>query len=294
MFEQFLSNFSHYSLIDVLLALLDIIIVWYIFYQILMLIRGTKAMQILVGLLLFAVLYFLSQPEVLDLATLNWTLDKFISSLVLILVIIFQEDIRRGLSQFGKSGTLTATSNPMTLDASPIEEIVKAASILSERRIGALIAIEMEAALDQYMVVGVKIDAQITKELLVALFIPYKANPTHDGAVIIKNKRIEKAACFLPLSSNDTIDKALGTRHRAAIGLSESTDAVVVVVSEETGAISIAHNETLMRRLTPEQLRDELHKFFITDNQESTYNGNSLSQKLRTLIKSSNRSQTKK
>lgn len=287
MLEQFISNFYDYSVWDVLLAVLDIAIMWYLIYQILMLIRGTKAMQIVIGILIFAALYFVSQPGLLDLATVNWTINKFIANIVVISVIIFQEDIRRGLSQFGRSGAHATTANNTTLGASPIEEIVKAASILSDRRIGALIAIEMDAALDQYMVEGVKVDAEITKELLVALFIPYKANPTHDGAVIIRHHRIDSAACFLPLSSNDKIDKALGTRHRAAIGLSESTDAVIVVVSEETGAISIAHNEILMRRLTPEALRDELHKFFVSAGKEDATDEKSLSSRLKSLIKSS-------
>ena len=129
----------------------------------------------------------------------------------------------------------------------------------------------MDAVLDQYMVQGVKIDATITKELLVSLFIPYKANPTHDGAVIIRHQRIDSAGCFLPLSANDQIDQQLGTRHRAAIGLSESTDAVVIVVSEETGAISVAQSEKLTRRLSSESLRDYLHKVFVqTQNNEKT------------------------
>ncbi|MBO4349967.1 MAG: DNA integrity scanning protein DisA nucleotide-binding domain protein, partial [Proteobacteria bacterium] len=144
-----------------------------------------------------------------------------------------------------------------------------------ERIGGALIAIEMDAILDQYMVEGIKIDATITKELLVSLFIPYKANPTHDGAVIIRNQRINSAGCFLPLSANDRIDKALGTRHRAAIGLSESTDAVIVVVSEETGIISVAHNEQLTRKLSPEALRDYLHKMFVQNHPKSDMTVNS-------------------
>ena len=269
MIEQFLSNFYGFTVIDGLLALLDICIVWYLVYQIFMLIRGTKAMQILFGLLLFIALYLISKPDMLDLATLNWLLDKFISYFVVIVVIIFQEDIRRGLSEFGKTGSLTTSPTEDKLAATPIEEIVKAASLLSERRIGALIAIEMDAALEQYMVEGVKVDAAISKELLVSLFIPYKANPTHDGAVIIRNQRIDSAGCFLPLSANDRIDKSLGTRHRAAIGLSESTDAVIVVVSEETGIISVAQNEQLTRRLTPEALRDYLHKVFVQSRKVS-------------------------
>ena len=267
MIDQILPNFASFTTTDIIRFAIDILIVWYLFYQILMLIRGTKAMQILFGLLIFVALYVISRPEIADLSTLNWTLNQFIGSFIIIIVIIFQEDIRRGLSVFGKTGSLTAPINETTHDTlSPdaIEEIVKAASLLSERRIGALVAIQKDAVLDQYMVQGVKIDAKITKELLVSLFIPYKANPTHDGAVIIRHQRIDSAGCFLPLSSNDKIDQQLGTRHRAAIGLSESTDAVIIVVSEETGAISIAEKETLTRRLSSEALRDYLHKAFVT------------------------------
>lgn len=275
MFDYFISNFEGYTATDYLLAIVDIAIVWYLFYQIFMLIRGTKAMQVLVGLLVFVVLYLMSKPEMLDLATVNWLLEKFIASFIVILVIIFQEDIRRGLSEFGKTGSLSTTKNEDRLDASLIEEIVKAAATLSERRIGALIAIEMDAALDLYMVEGIKIDATISKELLVSLFIPYKANPTHDGAVIIRNQRINSAGCFLPLSADDHIDKTLGTRHRAAIGLSESTDAVIVVVSEETGIISVAHCETLTRKLSPDALRDYLHKKFVQTHAQRDSSGSS-------------------
>ncbi|MBO4350981.1 MAG: diadenylate cyclase CdaA [Proteobacteria bacterium] len=289
MIDSIFTIFEGFTTSDWLYSILDILIVAYLIYQILMLIRGTKAMQILFGLLIFVALYLLS--NLLDLVTLNWLLEKFIGSFIIIIVIIFQEDIRRGLSEFGKTGSLSTTKTEDRLGASPIEEIVKAASILSERKIGALIAIEMDASLDQYMVEGVRVDASISKELLVALFIPYKANPTHDGAVIIRNHRIDRAACFLPLSANDQIDKALGTRHRAAIGLSESTDAVIVVVSEETGAISIAHNEQLLRKLTPEALRDELHKLFVSneDGNSKTYNGMSLFQRLKNLLHLSGR-----
>lgn len=267
MIEQILSNFENFTAIDAARSLIDILIVWYLFYQILMLIRGTKAMQILFGLLIFVALYIISRPDIADFPTVNWTLNQFIGSFIIIIVIIFQEDIRRGLSVFGKTGSLTAPMNETSRDAltpDAIEEIVKAATLLSERRIGALLAIQKDAVLDQYMVQGVKIDAKITKELLVSLFIPYKANPTHDGAVIVRHRRVDSAGCFLPLSANDRIDQQLGTRHRAAIGLSEATDAVIIVVSEETGIISIAEKENLTRRLSSEALRDYLHKAFIT------------------------------
>ena len=234
MTNQILSYFAGFSTSDVLRLVIDILIVWYLFYQILMLIRGTKAMQILLGLLIFVALYIISRPEIADFPTLNWMLTH-----------------------------INETTRD-TLSPNAIEEIVKAAALLSERRIGALVAIQKDAVLDQYMVQGIKIDAKITKELLVSLFIPYKANPTHDGAVIIRHQRIDSAGCFLPLSSNDKIDQQLGTRHRAAIGLSESTDAVIIVVSEETGAISIAEKENLTRRLSNEALRDYLHKALVT------------------------------
>lgn len=152
MIDQILSNFASFTTTDIIRFAIDILIVWYLFYQILMLIRGTKAMQILFGLLIFVALYVISRPEIADLSTLNWTLNQFIGSFIIIIVIIFQEDIRRGLSVFGKTGSLTAPINETTHDTlSPdaIEEIVKAASLLSERRIGALVAIQKDAVLDQ-------------------------------------------------------------------------------------------------------------------------------------------------
>lgn len=279
MFDHFLALFENMTSTDIIRYSVDLLIVWYLFYQILMLIRGTKAMQVLIGLLIVIALYLVSQPNILDLPSVNWLLNRFFDYFTIIIVIIFQEDIRRGLGAFGKTGSLTSPINENTLSQlSPkaIEEIVKAAALLSERRIGALIAIQKDAVLDQYMVQGVKIDAQITKELLVSLFIPFKANPTHDGAVIIRHQRIDAAGCFLPLSANDHIDQQLGTRHRAAIGLSESTDAVVVVVSEETGAISVAEKERLIRRLSPEALRDYLHKTFVLSPHNDDPEGSSI------------------
>ena len=261
MIDQILSNFASFTTTDIIRFAIDILIVWYLFYQILMLIRGTKAMQILFGLLIFVALYVISRPEIADLSTLNWTLNQFIGSFIIIIVIIFQEDIRRGLSVFGKTGSLTAPINETTHDTlSPdaIEEIVKAASLLSERRIGALVAIQKDAVLDQYMVQGVKIDAKITKELLVSLFIPYKANPTHDGAVIIRHGRLLGAGCMLPLSKNVNLSRDLGMRHRAGIGMSENSDAVVIIVSEETGSISVAIGGMLRRHLMPETLENIL------------------------------------
>ncbi|OIP38726.1 MAG: TIGR00159 family protein [Deltaproteobacteria bacterium CG2_30_63_29] len=258
MLDQFVNIFSQASTKGILIGVVDILLVYYVLYRILLLIKGTKAVQILVGLLLVVVLYFASEQEYFDLQTLNWLLDKFIASFVVILVIIFQEDIRRGLSQVGLSSRFTGLSR--IAEAHFLEEIVKAAAILSERRLGALIVIKREASLDDYE--GIRIDAEVSKELLVSLFIPFKQSPTHDGAVVVANGRIAAAGCFLPLTTNARIDRSLGTRHRAALGMSETTDAVILVVSEETGIISVAFKEELTRRLSTDELRDLLQKLF--------------------------------
>ncbi len=257
----FFSNaFQGFSTLDVVAAVIDVVVVYYLIYRVLLLIKGTRAVQVLAGLVLVMVLYFVSQQDYLGFATLNWLLEKFIASFVVILVILFQDDIRRGLSEMGKTSHLAGLSQLEQTHF--LEEIVKACASLGERRIGALIAIEREASLSAYAAESLRIDAAVTRELLVSLFIPFRANPTHDGAVIIRGGRIAAAGCFLPLTASTKLDKSLGTRHRAAIGLSEVTDAVVIVVSEETGIISVAFRDELTRRLSTEELRDLLQKLF--------------------------------
>jgi len=260
MLEQLARAFQDFDTRDIVISAIDVLLVYYVIYRILLLIKGTKAVQMLVGILLVVVLYFASERQFLGFDTLNWLLDKFIASFVVILVIIFQDDIRRGLSQVGRSSRFTGLSQIEHTHF--LEEVVKATVLLKERRIGALIAIEREASLDDYASEGIPIDAAVTKELLVSLFVPDMANPTHDGAVIVQKGRVTSSGCFLPLTSNPRVDKTLGTRHRAALGLSESTDAVILIVSEETGIVSVAFKGDLTRRLDTDELRDLLQKLF--------------------------------
>lgn len=260
MLDQLARAFRDFDTQDIVVSALDVLLVYYVIYRILLLIKGTKAVQMLVGILLVVVLYFASEREFLGFDTLNWMLQKFIASFVVILVIIFQDDIRRGLSQVGRTGRFTGLTQIEQTHF--LEEIVKAAGMLSERGLGALVAIEREARLDDYTVESIPIDAAVSKELLVALFVPDRANPTHDGAVVVQKGRISSAGCFLPLTTNPRVDKTLGTRHRAALGLSEMADAVIIVVSEETGIVSVAFRGELTRRLDSAELRDLLQKLF--------------------------------
>ncbi|MFT6399925.1 MAG: hypothetical protein ACJAYU_004695 [Bradymonadia bacterium] len=243
--------------LDLFLSAVDFAVVYLLIYQILVLIRGTKAVGVLVGLLVLIVFYFVSRDEYLGLSTLHWLLDKFIGSFILVIVVLFQQDIRRALSSFAKSSLfsgLTAQEG-----AQLVEELVRSCTSLSRNKIGALIAVERVGDLSQYAEEGVKLDAVVSNETLYAVFNPANANPLHDGATIVRGGRILAAGCFLPLTANPRVDKALGTRHRAAIGLTEDTDAAVLVVSEETGVISVALGGKLSRNLDANALRKLLH-----------------------------------
>ncbi len=258
MFSGLAEFFHIYRFDDLLRALVDLALVYLLVYQVLLLIRGTRAVQMLVGLLLVIAAYTLSSSNAFELATLNWVLDKFIESFILVIVVLFQQDIRRGLTTFARQGLFRGLSRSQ--DASFVEELVRACSLLSERRIGALIAVEREADLAEYVQEAIPLEALMSKETLFAVFNPANANPLHDGAVIIRDDRIHAAGCFLPLTSNPRVDKELGTRHRAGIGLSEDTDAVVLIVSEETGAVSVAVAGQLERALEQNALRESLQR----------------------------------
>ncbi len=211
--------------------ILDILVVAFVFYQVISIIRGTRSVQMVLGLLVLTFVYFMA--SVLDLATLMWLMKTFLSSIFLIVIIVFQQDIRRALTQVGK----TPFQRSLDVVEKDIDEIVRTAFYLSKRRIGALIVIERDSGMRDFVESGFEIDARLSKELLISLFMP--ASPLHDGGVIIKNGRIKTAGAILPLTQNPYISKQYGTRHRAAIGLSEETDAVVIVVSEETQAVSL-------------------------------------------------------
>ncbi len=211
--------------------IVDILLVSFIIYRVMLLIRGTRAVQMLAGIALIIIIYFISGK--LDLLTLHWLLKNFLSSILIVIIIVFQADIRRALIQMGRA-PFQKTGDVAHQD---IEEIVRAATYMAKRRIGALMVIERETGLRDYIESGQRVDSKLRHELLVAIFLP--SSPMHDGGVIIHKGRIHSAGCLLPLSRNTRIDKRYGTRHRAALGLSEETDAVVIVVSEETQEISL-------------------------------------------------------
>lgn len=239
-------------------TVIDFAIVYYVIYRILLLIKGTRAVQMLIGLLAIIIIFFASNEEYLDLPALHWLLDTFISSFILIIIVIFQDDIRRGLSQVGATSILSAISTRQ--ETQLIEEVVKASTQIAQGHRGALIVVEREADLSPYADSGVPLDAKVSKELLVSIF--HGDNPLHDGAVVIRSDRVQAAGCILPLTSTEGLDPSLGTRHRAALGLSEETDAAIVVVSEETGIISVSYRDELIRGLDATSLRELLHRIF--------------------------------
>lgn len=246
---------------DLLSSFLDVTIIFYIIYRVLLIIKGTRAVPMLIGITAIAVLYGLSQEGYLNLPTFNWLLEQFIGNILIILVVLFQADIRRALASFGRAQILTSFRT--SEGAQVIDELVKASASLAERRIGALVVVEREADLSPYLEESTRIEAKLSKELLYSLFVPERQNPLHDGAVVVRNGRIQAAGVFLPMSVNPTIDRALGTRHRAALGLSEETDAVIIVVSEERGSVSLAHEGDLTPDLNPSELRDTLTTLMI-------------------------------
>jgi uncharacterized protein (TIGR00159 family) len=245
-----------------LIDILDMTIIAVVAYRILLLIKGTRAIQMILGVLLLIVISFAS--KYLGLKTTSWVLSNFTGYLFITLVVLFQPEIRRALAVFGETRMLGA-GNKSTVKV--LDEIVKAASILANRQIGALIVIEGNTDLEHYLDTGETLKSLVTKDILISIFIPY--SPLHDGAVIIKDGEILKAGCILPLSKKVDIGKNYGTRHRAAIGITEETDAVSVTVSEEKGSITVAYRGVLSDELDAEMLRVKLKELFETDKKGS-------------------------
>lgn len=238
---------------------LDILVLAVIFYQILLLIRGTRAAQILTGMLLVVGLFIVS--NIFPLTTVNWMMNKFYSSFIIILIIIFQDDIRHVLSTMGRRKFFVGQDTSTSLLI--LDEISRAASSLAAKRIGALIVIERQIILSRYVDIGVQLDARASKELIMSIFHP--SSPIHDGAVIMQRGRIAAAGCFLPLTRDETIDPNLGTRHRAAIGISEETDALVIVVSEEGASIALVEGGKITRKPDGKSLREELSSRLLVE-----------------------------
>ncbi len=236
--------------------IIDILIVTYIMYQLILLVRGTRAVQLLKGILFLVVIWAISTW--FDLYTLKWLMNQMFTFGVVAIFIIFQPELRRALEQLGRGKLFGRSSADDEEINKLIGEMIKALNYLSRRKIGALVVFERETGLNEYTESGIKTQAVVSSELLINIFIPN--TPLHDGAVIIQNKQIASAACYLPLSENPFISKELGTRHRAAIGVSEVTDAVTVVVSEETGQISLAINGQVVRDIKEESLISKLYE----------------------------------
>jgi diadenylate cyclase len=252
--DQVLSLWEYLSLSFTLRDVIDVLVVTLAIYWVLMLIRGTRAVQMVSGLLMLMAVRLVADWS--DLETVTMILENFFGWAVVILVVIFQHDIRRALARMGRPlfGTM-----PQLAQSQVLEEVVRAAQRLSQSRVGALMAIERENRLDGQVEGGVPVDAAVSRELLLALFQP--SSPLHDGACVIQDGRVAQARCVLPLTQRAGLPEGLGTRHRAAVGLTEESDAVVVVVSEETGKISVASRGELFPDLDPPELRERLREF---------------------------------
>jgi diadenylate cyclase len=238
--------------------LVDIILMSIIVYRLLLLIKGTKAAHMLMGLGVLLMASMLSRY--FELYTVDWLIQSFWAQIVIAIIILFQPEIRRALAQMGETKLFRTLTSAEELKS--LEEVVRAAIALANRKMGALIAIERETSLKDFIEIGTPLDAKVTHELLLSIFHP--TSPIHDGAVVIRGNRIVAAGCFLPITMGPDISKALGTRHRAGIGLSEETDAVIIIVSEETGIVSMAIGGKMESPVDMGTLRDILTDLFTS------------------------------
>ncbi len=237
--------------------IIDIIIISFLVYKILILLKGTRAAYMLITIMLIIIL--LGFSEWLGLQVTSWVLNNLSGYLLIVLVVIFQPEIRRALAFIGESNFF---EKKVPLNSSILDILVRSTNILANRQLGALIVIERNTKLNPYFSAGQYIDSEISKDIIISLFIPY--SPLHDGAVIISGSRLAYAATILPLTEKEDLPSDYGTRHRAAIGITEETDAVAIVVSEERGAISVAHNGKIFTDLDANSLTDILESIFRT------------------------------
>lgn len=262
MFEAFFSNIPQ-SLLSIRLAdILDILIVAYLFYKLSAFVRETRAGTLIKGIILLLIFSWLS--NVLQLNTISYLLRNLMQFAFIAFVVVFQPELRHALEKVGRTKLSTLFSQEDNGGAELIaEEIASAAVAMSSRRIGALIVLERETKIGDILRTGADIDAKVSSELLINIFTPN--TPLHDGAVIIRDNRIIAARCILPLTHNETLSREFGTRHRAALGLSESSDAAVIVVSEETGKISFTLNGNMSRNYTEDTLKKVILKVLSSD-----------------------------
>lgn len=246
---------------SVLVTVLDILIVYYVIYRVLLTIKGTRAAQMVIGIMLIGACFFVA--ERLDMTTVSWLLDNFINYFIIIVIVVFQQDIRRGLMRIGQNVVPFGKTHQL---AHALDEVLAAAQHLARARMGGIVVFEREAEIKQFLDAGKIIDARVSKELLVSLFVPSRDNELHDGAVVInKNLRMERAGVLLPLSRATKLSQELGTRHRAALGITEETDAVALVISEERGEMSLCFKGNIARDLEVDTLRSALQDLFQED-----------------------------
>ncbi len=237
--------------------ILDILIVAVLLYWIMVLVRGTRAERMLWGLGMIVIIYFISKR--MEFFTLHWILNSFLASIVIIIIVVFQQDIRRALVQMGRP---FANRDTIHFEERVLDEIARASISMSTTKMGGIIVIERGIDLRDFLDTGVDIDGEVSRELLLTIFNP--GSPLHDGAVVVRGGRIAKAGCILPLTEKE-LTKPLGTRHRAAIGLSEETDALILVVSEKTGGISIVANGTIEFGVEPTRVFARLKEIVIKE-----------------------------
>ena len=235
---------------------IDITVVSIVVYQVLLIVKGTKAAQMLIGLGVLVIASFFA--KYFQLYTMDWIIQSFWSQVVIVLIVLFQPEIRRTLAQMGESSFFQNLTVAEELKS--LEEIVRASVALANRKIGALIVIEREVSLKDYVEIATALDAKVSKELLLSIFHP--TSPIHDGAIVIRGNRVVAAGCFLPITLGSGVSKSLGTRHRAGIGITEDTDAVAIIVSEETGTIAVAKHGRFESHVDMGTLRDILSGLF--------------------------------
>ncbi|MBO0477091.1 diadenylate cyclase CdaA [Vagococcus sp. DIV0080] len=259
---------THFSS-DVIIHLIDILVVWFVIYKLIMLLNGTKAIQVFKGIAVIIIIRIVS--DVIGLSTVSWLMNQVITYGAIAAIVIFQPEVRRGLEHLGRGSILKSSRKKENNKDRLINQLDEAVQYMSKRKIGALISIEKKDSLVDYVETGISLDSDISSQLLINIFIPN--TPLHDGAVIIRDDKIASACSYLPLSESSLIPKEYGTRHRAAIGLSEVSDSLTLIVSEETGDVSIAHSNKFLPHLSKEEYLAILNKELIEKEEESKNNG---------------------
>ncbi len=261
--NELLSDLTSLGTRDIVVACIDILLVYYVIYRVLLTIKGTRAAQMVIGIVLIGGAFFAA--ERFEMATVSWLLDNFIEYFIIIVIVVFQQDIRRALMRLGQNVSRFGRTQAIS---HALDEVLAAAEHLAKARMGGIVVFEGELGLDEFIDHGEIVDARISKELLVALFVPSRDNELHDGAVIIRDLRLQRAGAVLPLSRSE-IASEFGTRHRAALGITEETDAVAIVVSEERGEMSLCFKGNVARDLEIRELRTALRRLFDDAPQKS-------------------------